>query len=89
MLDEETKKLAHHERRMGNKAVPIFQQAVNKDPELYIEAQAQITAAVHTSREVIVLFYCRLGNILYFASGHGKEKADTEGGMRKQVRKDW
>jgi len=32
MLDDETKMLAHHERRMGSKAVPIFQQAVNHLP---------------------------------------------------------
>jgi hypothetical protein len=40
MMDDEMKMLAHHERKMGNKAVPIFQRAVNKDPELFTEARA-------------------------------------------------
>ena len=88
MLDDETKMLAHHERKMGNKAVPIFQQAVNEDPELFIEARAQITAAVYAMREAIVRFDTRLGNISYFASGQGKRKADKEGGKRKRVRKE-
>jgi hypothetical protein len=88
MMDDETKMLAHHERKMGNKAVPIFQQAVNEDPELFIEARAQITAAVYAMREAIVRFDTRLGNISYFASGQGKRKADTDGGKRKRVRKE-
>jgi len=88
MMDDETKMLAHHERKMGNKAVPIFQQAVNEDPELFTEARSQITAAVYAMCEAIVRFYTRLGNISYFASGQGKRKADTDGGKRKRVRKD-
>jgi len=88
MLDDETKMLAHHERKMGNKAVPIFQQEVNEDPELFIEARAQVTAAVYAMHEGIVRFDTRLGNISYFARGQGKRKADTEGGKRKRVRKE-
>jgi len=69
IMDDETKMLAHHNRKIGNKAIPIFQQAVNQDPELFTEARAQITAAVYAMREVIVRFDTRLGNISYFASG--------------------
>jgi hypothetical protein len=69
MMDDETKMLAHHERQMGNTAVPIFQQAVNVDPELITEARAQITAAIYAMCEAIVRFDTRLGNISYFASG--------------------
>jgi len=47
MLDDETKMLAHHDRKMGNKAVPIFQQVVNEDPECFTEPRAQVTAAVY------------------------------------------
>jgi hypothetical protein len=88
MLDNETKMLVHHERKMGNKAVPIFQQAVHEDPELFIEARAQLTAAIYTMREAIVQFDTRLGNISYFTSGQGKRKADTEGGKRNRVYKE-
>jgi hypothetical protein len=88
MLDDEMKMLAHHERKMGNKAIPIFQQAVNEDPELFTEARTQITAAVYAMREAIVRFDTGLGNISYFASGQGKRKADTDGGKRKRVRKE-
>jgi len=73
---------------MGNKAVPIFQQAVNEDPELVTEARAQITAGVYAMREAIVRFDTRLRHISYFASGQGKRKADTEGGQTKRVRKE-
>jgi hypothetical protein len=88
MLDDETKMLADHERTMGNKAVPIVQQAVYEDPELFTEARAPITAAVYVICEVIVQFDTRLGNILYFASGQGKRNADTDSGKRKWVRKE-
>ena len=54
MLDNETKMLVHHERKMGNKAVSIFQQAVNEDPELFIQARTQITAAGYAMCEAIV-----------------------------------
>jgi len=80
--------LAHHQRIMRNNGVPIFQQAVNKDPELFREGQAQITAAMYAMREAIVRFDIRRGNISYFASGQGKRKADTDGGKRKRVRKE-
>jgi len=50
MMDYEMKMLAHHERKMGNQAVHIFQQAVNEDPELFTEARAQITAAGYAMR---------------------------------------
>ena len=87
-LDNQTQMLAHHERQMGNKAVPIIQKAVNDDPELFTEAQAQITTAVHAMHEVIVQFDTQLGKISYLATGQRKLKADREGGKRKQVRKE-
>ena len=80
ILDDETKMLAHHERRIRNKAVPIFQQAVNEDPELCVEAWAQIMAAMYVMREAIVGFDTWLGNISYFAIGQGNRKADKKGG---------
>jgi hypothetical protein len=46
MLDDKMKMSAHYERTPCNNAEFIFQQAVNEDPELFDEAQAQITAAV-------------------------------------------
>jgi len=82
MLHGETKMLAHHERKMGYKAVPIFQQAVNEDPESYRAAWTQITAAVYAMCEAIVRFNTQLDNIWYLASGQGKRKADMEGGRR-------
>jgi hypothetical protein len=88
MLDDEMKMLAHHVRKLGNKAIPIFQQAVNNDPELFTEARAQITAAVYAMCEVIVRVDTWLGNIAQFASGQGKRKADTDGGKRKRVCKE-
>jgi len=88
MLDDEIKMLAHHGRNMGNKAIHIFQQAVNSDPELFVETQAQVTAALYAMREAMVRFNTRLGNISFFASCQGKRKADTEGGRRQQVRKE-
>jgi len=88
MMDDETKMLAHHERKMVIKAIPIFQQAVNEDPELFTEARAPITAAVDAMREAIVRFDTWLGNISYFASGQGKRKADTDDGKRKRMRKE-
>jgi hypothetical protein len=88
MMDDETKMLAHHERKMGNKAVPIFQQVVNEDTELFTVALAQITAGVYVMREAIVQLDTQLGNISYFASGQGQRKADTDGGKRKRVRKE-
>jgi len=46
-LDPDCKRmLAHHKRMMGNKDGPMFQYAVNEDPELCIEAWAQATAAL-------------------------------------------
>jgi hypothetical protein len=88
MMDDETKMLAHRERKIENKAVPIFQQAVNEDPELFTEPRAQIPAAVYAMRKAIVQFDTRLVNISYFASGQGKRKADTDGGKRKRMRKE-
>jgi len=79
--------LAQHLRTMVNKAVPIFQQAVNKNPQLYIEACAQVAAAMYAMREVIVQFHLRPGNISYFPSGQTNRKADKEGGRRNRVRK--
>jgi len=88
MLDDETKMLAHHERQMRIKAIPIFQQAVNEDPELFMEARTQITAAVYTMREILVRFDTWLGNISYFACGQGKWEAGMEGDRRKRVCKE-
>jgi hypothetical protein len=88
IMDNETKMLAHHERKMGNKAVPIFQQAVNEDPKLLTDVQGQITAAVYMMREAIVPFDTQLGNISYFASGQEKRQADPDCGKRKRVRKE-
>jgi len=85
MLDDETKMLSHRERKMGNTAVPIFQQGVNEDPELFIEARAKVTAALYATLEAIVQFDTRLGNILYFTNGQGKRKPTREGGRRKRV----
>jgi len=53
------------------------------------EVRAQLTAAMYTMREVIVWFNTWLGNISYFASGQGNRKADTDGGKRKHVCKEW
>jgi hypothetical protein len=88
MMVDEMKMLAHHERNMGNKAIPIFQQAVNEDPELFTGARAQCIATMYTMCEAIVRFNTRLGNISYFASGQGKWKADRDCGKRKRVRKE-
>ena len=60
MLDGGTKMLAHHKRIMRNRAVTIIPPAVNEDPELFIEARAQITAAA--MRDTIVRFDIRIGN---------------------------
>jgi len=46
MLDDETNTLAHHERRMGSRAIPIVQQAVNEDLEVYMEVWTHITAVI-------------------------------------------
>jgi len=85
MLDNETKMLAHHKGKMENKAVPIFQHTVNKDPELCVHARAQVTAPMYAMREAIVPFDTRLDNMSYFTSGQGKRKTDTEGGRRMRV----
>jgi len=87
MLDDETKIMAHQGSKLGNTAVPIFQQAVNKDPEWCIEARAQVTAALYAMLEAIVRFDSRLGNISYITTGQGKRTADTDAGRRKRVRK--
>jgi hypothetical protein len=76
ILDDKSKMLKHHEWILHNKVLPIFQQAVNEDARLNIEARAQITAAVDAMLEAIVRFDTRLGNISYFASGHVKRKGD-------------
>ena len=54
--------MAHHKRIMRNRAVTIIPPAVNEDPELFIEARAQITAAVYAMRDKIVRFDIRIGN---------------------------
>jgi len=80
--------LAHHETKMRTTAIPIFQKAVTEDPELFIEARAQISAAVYAMRGRIVQFDNQLSNMSYFPSGQGKRKADTEDGWRKRVCKE-
>lgn len=84
MLDKQTEMLAHHERKMGNKAVPIFQKAVLADPELHVQVQVQGTAAVYT----IVQFLTRPGDIMNISSSQCKMKAETQGARRKWVRKE-
>jgi hypothetical protein len=88
MLDYKMKMLAHHERKMGNKAIPILPQAVNKDPELFTEACAHITATMYAINEVIVRFETRLGNNSYFGSAPGKMMADGDSGKTRWVRKE-
>jgi hypothetical protein len=80
--------MAHHQRKMQNKAISIFQQAVNEDPKLFPEARALITAAVYEMCKAIVGFDTYVGNISYFASGLGTRKANTDGSKRKLVRKE-
>jgi len=72
---------------MEHKTISIFKQAVNEDNEMLIEAMAQVTVAVYTICEKRVRFDTPLGNISFFAKGHGKWKPDTESCRRKQVRK--
>jgi hypothetical protein len=72
MIDYDTKMLVYHERFLVNKAVHIFQHPVNEDPELFIEAQAAITATVSTMLEESIEFDILPGSILYFTSGQGK-----------------
>jgi hypothetical protein len=52
---------------MENKAVPIFKQAVDKDPELFIETWVQIPSAMYMMREAIVRFNTQLAKISDFA----------------------
>jgi hypothetical protein len=40
MFEDETKMLTHNEREMGQKAVPVIEQAVNEDAVLFNEARA-------------------------------------------------
>lgn len=75
------------EKRVAN-AVPIFRQAVNEDPKLLIEAWANVTAALYTTRVAVVRLDTRLCNLSYFASGNGKRKVDMEGSRRMWVRKE-
>lgn len=63
MLGDKARIMACHERKMGNKTIPIFQLAVKKDPELIIEAWVQDTVAVYVIHLAIVQFDTHLGNI--------------------------
>lgn len=63
----------------------MFQQAVNTDAELFIEAQLQITAAMYTMTKVTVQFDSQCGNISYFSTYHIIWRADPEGGSQKLV----
>jgi hypothetical protein len=58
------KMLAHHQSNIGNKVIPIFQQAINEDPELGIQARQQIPAAIYMMDEATVSFDTWLSNIL-------------------------
>jgi len=88
MLDNETRMLAHHMRKMENRSIPILQPVVNEHRELLNEAWTQITATVHALGEVIVHFDTWLGYILHIAIGHQKRKADMKSARNKQVRKE-
>lgn len=63
MFDHVTMVFANHKRKMGYKAVPIFQHAMNTHPKLFVEVSALITAAIYVICEVIVQFDTQLGNI--------------------------
>lgn len=56
MFDNMTMILAHNERFIGNKSMPLFQQARNEDPELWTLAWSHITAAIYAMQEPIVPF---------------------------------
>lgn len=88
MLEEGTKIFVHHQRHMRNKAVPIIQQAANEDPELFIQAHAQITAAVYSMRDAIVRCNTQLPSISYFIRSQRRRNADMAGGKRKRVRQE-
>lgn len=78
----------HHDRKLGNLVIPIFQQAVNVDLEVYIEAQAHIMAAIYKICTAIVQFQCQLRNNLYFAIGNGKWNAAIQHARTKWVCKE-
>jgi len=81
--------LAHHKRNIRNKAVSIFQQAVNEYPKLVLEARDNLTAALYTMRETRVRFDSRLRTISYLRSGQGNRNPDKQGGSRMRVHKEW
>jgi len=89
MSDNEPNMLAHHESKMGNKAIPIFWYRVQEDAELCSEAQGQCSAAVYAMRDCIDRFHIRLGNILCLASHQGHRQAEKVCGRRKWVHKEW
>jgi len=89
MLNHTTMMLAHHERTMVNKALPIFQQEVNKDPELLREAGPQSTGGIYPMRETIFQFDTWSCTISYIATCQGKWKAITENSRRNWVGKEW
>jgi len=72
---------------MQSIAIPIVQDAVNQDPEPFILAQPQTTAAMYMMCEAIVPFDTCLCNISYFATGQGKMKAVTVGGRQRRCAK--
>jgi hypothetical protein len=88
MLDDESKMLAHYNRILGNKAIPMFQYAVMDNAELFTELWEQISAAIYTMCEAIVPFNTWLANISDFGSGQCKRMADTNSCNRKQVPKE-
>jgi len=89
MLDNEMMMLTHHQSNMRNRAVAIFQQAVTMEPELFMETFKQITVAIYAIPGMLVQFTTSLGIISYWARSQGTRIADTEGGRRKWVRKEW
>jgi hypothetical protein len=88
MLDDETNKLAHHKRYLENKTLHIFEEAVSEDAAQFMEARTQSTAVIKAMCDAIVPSDSRIGNILYFTSGQGQRKADTERGRKTRVCKE-
>jgi len=50
MLDNKRKMLAHRERILGDQAIPFVIQVVHNHPQLFTEAQAQMTVAINAIR---------------------------------------
>ena len=88
MLDDEMNVLVHHLSITVHTAIPIFQQAGNKNPELCVAAQAYITVAVYAMHEMIFSFNTQPANIMFSGRGKWKNMADMEDGRNNQVPKE-